>query len=75
MYSSEFLVTMNYRALIIPNIAWVIQQLQANLTSEEGSKILAAEIAKRESKVDVLINNSGVAWGGDINNHPGHGET
>jgi NAD(P)-dependent dehydrogenase (short-subunit alcohol dehydrogenase family) len=44
--------------------------LQANLTSEEGCKALAAEIAKRESRVDVLVNNSGVAWGGDIEHHP-----
>ncbi|TMW64804.1 hypothetical protein Poli38472_008971 [Pythium oligandrum] len=45
--------------------------LQANLDNEDGCKALADEIAKRESKVDVLINNSGVSFGGDINNHPG----
>uniref|UniRef100_K3WUF0 Uncharacterized protein n=1 Tax=Globisporangium ultimum (strain ATCC 200006 / CBS 805.95 / DAOM BR144) TaxID=431595 RepID=K3WUF0_GLOUD len=44
--------------------------LQADLTSEVGNKALAAEIAKHETRVDVLINNSGVAWGGDLNNHP-----
>ncbi|RLN88368.1 hypothetical protein BBJ28_00017280 [Nothophytophthora sp. Chile5] len=31
---------------------------------------LADEIAKKESRLDVLINNSGVGWGGDINHHP-----
>ncbi|KAJ0398211.1 hypothetical protein P43SY_006343 [Pythium insidiosum] len=46
--------------------------LQANLSSEEGCKAFADELAKREKKVDVLINNSGVVWGGDIDNHPGH---
>lgn len=37
--------------------------LAANLTTAQGCKDLAAEIAKRESKVDVLVNNSGVSWG------------
>ncbi|GMF36078.1 unnamed protein product [Phytophthora fragariaefolia] len=36
---------------------------------------LADEIAKRESKVDVLINNSGVSWGGDFDHHPEEGTT
>ncbi|KAF1788539.1 NAD(P)-binding domain [Phytophthora cactorum] len=31
---------------------------------------LAEQIAKKESKVDVLINNSGVSWGGDFDHHP-----
>ncbi|KAF1328905.1 Glycoside hydrolase, partial [Globisporangium splendens] len=43
--------------------------VQADLTTEVGNKALAAEIAKHESRVDVLINNSGVVWGGDLNNH------
>ncbi|EGZ29640.1 hypothetical protein PHYSODRAFT_252686 [Phytophthora sojae] len=43
--------------------------LQANLLSEAGCKELADEIAKRESKVDVLINNSGVSWGGNFEQH------
>lgn len=37
--------------------------LEANLTTAQGCKDLAAEIAKRETKVDVLVNNSGVSWG------------
>ncbi|RLN47138.1 hypothetical protein BBJ29_007515 [Phytophthora kernoviae] len=44
--------------------------LQANLLSEAGCKELAQEIAKRESKIHVLINNSGVSWGGDFDHHP-----
>ncbi|TYZ58314.1 hypothetical protein PybrP1_006302 [[Pythium] brassicae (nom. inval.)] len=35
-----------------------------------GNKALAAEIAKHETRVDVLINNSGVSWGGDLQHHP-----
>ncbi|CAH0488002.1 unnamed protein product [Peronospora farinosa] len=44
--------------------------LRANLVSESSCKELADEIAKKESRVDVLINNSGVAWGGDFDHHP-----
>ncbi|TYZ58571.1 hypothetical protein PybrP1_009951, partial [[Pythium] brassicae (nom. inval.)] len=43
--------------------------VQADLSTEAGCKALAAEIAKHETRVDVLINNSGVAWGGDFQNH------
>lgn len=45
-------------------------QLQANLVTEDACKKLAEEIAKKETKVDVLINNSGVGWGGDVTHHP-----
>ncbi|KAK1947535.1 Rhamnolipids biosynthesis 3-oxoacyl-[acyl-carrier-protein] reductase [Phytophthora citrophthora] len=45
-------------------------QLQADLISEDACKKLAEEIAKKENKVDVLINNSGVGWGGDVTHHP-----
>uniref|UniRef100_A0AAV1URA0 Glycoside hydrolase n=1 Tax=Peronospora matthiolae TaxID=2874970 RepID=A0AAV1URA0_9STRA len=44
--------------------------LEANLQSEAGCKQLAAAIAKQETQVDVLINNSGVSWGGDFDHHP-----
>ncbi|POM69344.1 Glycoside hydrolase [Phytophthora palmivora] len=44
--------------------------LEANLLSENGCKELAEQIAKKEKKVDVLINNSGVSWGGDFDHHP-----
>ncbi|CAI5713451.1 unnamed protein product [Hyaloperonospora brassicae] len=44
--------------------------LEADLQSERGCKQLAAAIAKQESRVDVLINNSGVVWGGDFDHHP-----
>ncbi|KAH7488770.1 hypothetical protein KRP22_008586 [Phytophthora ramorum] len=44
--------------------------LQANLLDEAACKQLAEEISKRETRVDVLVNNSGIAWGGDIENTP-----
>ncbi|KAF4318117.1 hypothetical protein BBO99_00007490 [Phytophthora kernoviae] len=44
--------------------------LQANLATEAACKVLAEEIAKRESKVDVLINNSGVGVEGDVEHTP-----
>jgi NAD(P)-dependent dehydrogenase (short-subunit alcohol dehydrogenase family) len=40
--------------------------LEANLTTAQGCKDLASEIAKRESTLDVLVNNSGVSWGSAI---------
>jgi NAD(P)-dependent dehydrogenase (short-subunit alcohol dehydrogenase family) len=42
--------------------------LEANLTTAQGCKDLANEISKRESKIDVLVNNSGVSWGSSIDN-------
>ncbi|KAE8960532.1 hypothetical protein PF011_g30061, partial [Phytophthora fragariae] len=44
--------------------------LRANLLSEAACKKLAEDVAKHETKVDVLINNSGVGWGGDVKHHP-----
>ncbi|GMF25126.1 unnamed protein product [Phytophthora lilii] len=45
-------------------------QLLADLVSEAACKRLAEEISQKETKVDVLINNSGVGWGGDVEHHP-----
>ena len=42
--------------------------LEADLTSAQGCKNLATELIKRESKVDVLVNNSGVSWGSTMEN-------
>lgn len=36
--------------------------LEADLTDAKGCKQLGEEIAKRENKIHVLVNNSGVAW-------------
>ena len=38
-----------------------------------GIEHLASEIAKREEKVDVLVNNAGVAWGATFEDFPEHG--
>ncbi|MEE2921626.1 MAG: SDR family NAD(P)-dependent oxidoreductase, partial [Pseudomonadota bacterium] len=38
-----------------------------------GIEHLAREIAEREDKVDVLINNAGVAWGAKLEDFPEHG--
>lgn len=40
--------------------------LEADLTNAEGCKRLGEEIAKREQKIHVLVNNSGVAWAAPI---------
>lgn len=40
--------------------------LEADLTSAKGCKALAQELAKREQKIDVLVNNSGVSWAAPI---------
>ncbi|HSN03217.1 MAG TPA: SDR family oxidoreductase [Acidimicrobiales bacterium] len=37
--------------------------LPANLSSEEGCRILADQIGERESHLDVLVNNAGATWG------------
>ena len=37
--------------------------LPANLSSEEGCRVLADEISSREAHLDVLVNNAGATWG------------
>ncbi|MEE4206277.1 MAG: SDR family oxidoreductase [Erythrobacter sp.] len=37
--------------------------IPADLSQMDGIEALAAEMAKRESKLDILINNAGAAWG------------
>ena len=37
--------------------------IQGDISTYEGCKALAAEIASREEKLDILGNNAGVAWG------------
>ncbi|EON99911.1 putative short chain dehydrogenase reductase family protein [Phaeoacremonium minimum UCRPA7] len=44
--------------------------LPADLQSLDQCKKLAEELAKRESKLHVLVNNSGAAWGADFDSHP-----
>jgi len=44
--------------------------LPADLSSESECKKLAAELARRESKLHVLVNNSGATWGQDYDSYP-----
>ena len=37
--------------------------LEANLSTEAGCRALADEVARRESRLDVLVNNAGATWG------------
>ncbi len=37
--------------------------LPANLSTEEGCRVLADQIAEREPYLDVLVNNAGATWG------------
>ncbi|MEM1434467.1 MAG: SDR family oxidoreductase [Pseudomonadota bacterium] len=46
------------------------QALPANLATIEGVDQLAAALAERESKLDVLINNAGVSWGAPLAEFP-----
>jgi len=44
--------------------------IAADLGTQDGAKKLAAEIAQRESKLDVLVNNAGANWGAPITEYP-----
>jgi NAD(P)-dependent dehydrogenase (short-subunit alcohol dehydrogenase family) len=47
--------------------------LAFDLSTLEGIESLAAALAERESKLDVLINNAGAAWGAPIEEYPENG--
>ncbi len=47
--------------------------LPADLAGMMGVEYLAKEIAEREPKLDVLINNAGANWGAPIDEFPEHG--
>ena len=44
--------------------------LPADLSQIDGVKSLAERLSARESKLDVLINNAGVAWGAPLDDFP-----
>ncbi|RLN93041.1 hypothetical protein BBJ28_00015245 [Nothophytophthora sp. Chile5] len=48
---------------------FAVRAVEADLISEAACKALAEEIAKKETRVDVLINNAGFAYGGPIESH------
>jgi NAD(P)-dependent dehydrogenase (short-subunit alcohol dehydrogenase family) len=47
--------------------------LPADVSTVEGAKALAAEIAKREPQLDILVNNAGAAWGAPFDEFPESG--
>lgn len=44
--------------------------IQADLSTEDGCRALAGEIAKREDKVHILVNNAGNNWGAPFEEYP-----
>ena len=44
--------------------------IPADLSNVEGCTQLASELASREDKLDILINNAGVSWGAPIDEFP-----
>jgi NAD(P)-dependent dehydrogenase (short-subunit alcohol dehydrogenase family) len=44
--------------------------LPADLSTVEGCDQLASELAKREDKLHILVNNAGAAWGARIEDYP-----
>ncbi|HEX6418688.1 MAG TPA: SDR family oxidoreductase [Acidimicrobiales bacterium] len=40
--------------------------LPANLSSEEGCRGLAEQVAAREARLDILVNNAGATWGAPL---------
>lgn len=44
--------------------------IPADLSTEEGCRGLAAEIAKREEKLHILVNNAGNNWGAPFEEYP-----
>jgi NAD(P)-dependent dehydrogenase (short-subunit alcohol dehydrogenase family) len=40
--------------------------LPADLSTEEGCRLLAGELAQREDRLDVLVNNAGATWGAPL---------
>jgi 2-deoxy-D-gluconate 3-dehydrogenase len=47
--------------------------LPQDISTVDGCKALAAEIAKREPGLDILVNNAGAAWGADFEEFPESG--
>ncbi len=47
--------------------------IPSDLSTLEGLSAFAADIAARESKLDILINNAGATWGASIDDFPENG--
>lgn len=44
--------------------------VRADIQNKAGCDALAAEIAKREMSLDILVNNSGLTWGAALTEFP-----
>ncbi len=44
--------------------------LQADLSTEEGTRALATALESQEDKLDILVNNSGMTWGAPFDEFP-----
>ena len=44
--------------------------MQADLSTEEGTRALAAALGEREDSLDILVNNSGMTWGAPFDEFP-----
>ncbi|KAJ7184564.1 hypothetical protein C8R46DRAFT_1064448 [Mycena filopes] len=47
-----------------------VHYIVANVSSKAGCDALIAEFKKRETNLHVLVNNSGITWGGPFNDFP-----
>ncbi|KAJ8508182.1 hypothetical protein ONZ45_g9537 [Pleurotus djamor] len=47
-----------------------VEYIVANISSKAGVDALIAEFRKRESKLHILVNNSGITWGAPFNDFP-----
>lgn len=47
--------------------------LPGDISDVESIQALATELEKRESKIDVLVNNAGTGWGGKLGEYPEKG--
>ncbi|KCZ49404.1 hypothetical protein HY3_02350 [Hyphomonas pacifica] len=50
-----------------------IYAIPSDVGSLDGVNHLVSELEKKEDKVDVLVNNAGVAWGASLDEFPEHG--
>ena len=48
----------------------VITGFGGNVATEEGVNALAAEVANRTDKLDMLFNNAGTSWGAPVEEFP-----
>ncbi|ADG87772.1 3-oxoacyl-ACP reductase [Thermobispora bispora] len=49
------------------------EAIQADLSTSEGIQTLVEAVSARESRLHVLVNNAGAAWGAPLEEYPEHG--